>query len=181
MFVSETYSIEDCFYYDSQTVDKSRYTVTSGTANISYSSNGVTITGNSSSTCIITNNALTLPSEYKATFEITACNGDAGSNGTEYGGVVFDDWFTDWRSTNTSTTYKYSTTSQISTGLSKIQAGSIVKIVRENNSMKLYVDDVLQCTDNNINHTGYFRHRSYKRSGSNGRSLTIKDLKIKPL
>ena len=181
MNLLETYALKDALYYDSQTTDKSRYTVENGSATISYGSNGATITGRTNTVSFVKNTALTLPSEYIATFTITACGGDTGSKGTEYGGVVFDDWFTDWRSTDTSDTYKLSNTSKLSSNLSKIQANDVIKVVRESSSMKLYVNDVLQSTDNNINHTGYFKHRTYKNGSSSGRSLTVKNLMIKPL
>jgi len=182
-FVSKTFVVEDCYYFDPQTENKNRYTVASGGANISYGSNGCTITGTQSTTCLVKNTALSLPSEYTATFEVTACSGDTDtSRNVNCGGVVFDDWFTDWRiNNNTSETYRLSTTGKLSSNLSNIQANDVVKIVRENGTMKQYINDVLVSTDSNISHTGYFQHRSYQRSGSVGRSITVKNLKIKPL
>lgn len=178
--LTKSFVVQDCYYFDSQTIDKNRYTVASGGASITYGSNGCTITGTASSNTFVKNTALTLPSEYEATFEITACSGTESSNGYAYGGVAFDDWFTDWYSTDASDNYRLSTTTKLSSHYSKIQANDVIKIVRENGTMKQYINDVLVSTDSNIDHTGYFQHRTYSKNQV-GRSLTVKNLKIKPL
>ena len=94
---------------------------------------------------------------------------------------MFDDWFTDWYSDSTCTTYKLSTTSMLSRNLQNPSVNDVIKIVREGNTMKQYINDVLISTDTNINHTGYFQHRTYKGGSTLGRSITVKNLKIKPL
>lgn len=177
---TESFVVQDCYYFDPQTTDKNRYTVASGGASITYGSNGCTITGTANSVSLVKNTALTLPSEYEATFEITGLNGETSGH-TAYGGIVFDDWFTDWYSDSTCATYKLSTTSMLSRNLQNPSVNDVIKIVREGNTMKQYINDVLVSTDTNINHTGYFQYRTYKGSSSVGRSITVKNLKIKPL
>lgn len=89
---------------------------------------------------------------------------------------MFDDWFTDWNSGSNGRTYKLSTTTALSQNLRNPVANDVIKVVRENGAMKLYINDTLLATNNNINHTGEYQHRSY-----NGRTITVKDLKVKPL
>ena len=178
MFVSKSFVVQDCYYFDPQTTDKNRYTVDSGSASITYSSDGVTIRGTATSDCYVRNNALTLPDEYEATFEITGLEDTVSTgNNKYYGGLCFDNWFTDWANpSNYGYTYKLSPITQLSSGLGSPSVGTTIKVVRENGSMNLYYNDVLKATNNNISHTGYFQHRSY-----NGRTITVKNLKIKPL
>ena len=174
-FVSETYVIEDCIYYDSQTTDKNRYTTTTGTASVTYSSNGLTVKGTVNSETRVENTALTLPSEYVASIQIT---GKAGSgSGTQYyGGFAFDDLLLDFKGTTKGITfYTLSTLTGLQEITYTLQNNDIVTIERENGTMKVYLNDVLKYTYA-VSSTGKFVHRTY-----NNRSITCKDLKVKPL
>ena len=176
MFLQETYAIEDCYYFDPQTTDKNRYTVVQGTASITYSSDGASISGTAQSDCYIKNNALTLPTEYVATLEITGLADTVGSGVRYYGGLCFDDWFTDWNSGTNGRTYRLSTVSALSSNLQNPRVGDVIKVVRESGAMKLYINGSLITTNSNISHTGEYQHRSY-----NGRTITVKNLKVKAL
>lgn len=172
-FVSlqETYMIEDLFYYDSLTVDKSRYTVISGNPSLSYGSNGLTVNSNVSQVGLVRNNALVLPSDYEA--EITITNAPAG----QYcGGICFDDWLYDAGSANVAYTYKLSNTSTLSTNIQKITTGDVFKVVKQGTSMKLYLNGTLIVTNTISDDTHYQHFRTYLN-----RPTTFKDLKIKAL
>ena len=176
MNVQETYELEDCLYYDSQTVDKQRYSTTTGTASVTYSSDGLTVKGTVNSETRVENTALTLPSNYVATLKVTGKQGGGGSGTQYYGGFAFDDLLLDFKNTtNGITRYTLSTLSSLGEIPYSIQLNDVVKIERENGTMKIYVNDDLKAT-HTISSTGKFLHRTY-----NNRSLTIKDLKVKPL
>ena len=70
--------------------------------------------------------------------------------------------------------YKLSDTSSL-VQISKINTNDVFKIEMDNGTMKIYVNNVLKTTKS-ITHTGEFQYRTY-----NGRNLTTKDLKVKPL
>ena len=113
MSLQKTYEIEDCYYYDSLTVDKSRYTVISGIPLLTYNSNGLTVNSNVSQVGLVKNTALVLPNDYEA--EITITNAPAG----QYcGGICFDDWLYDAGAANAAYTYKLSNTSNKSNSTS---------------------------------------------------------------
>ena len=50
----------------------------------------------------------------------------------------------------------------------------------DNGTMKIYINDSLKTTQS-ISNTGEYYNRTYKASNKTARSLTTKDLKIKPL
>ena len=176
MFLTKTYEVEDCLYYDSQTVDKQRYSTTTGTASVTYSSDGLTVKGTVNSETRVENTALTLPSNYVATLKVTGKQGGGGSGTQYYGGFAFDDLLLDFKSTTYGITrYTLSTLSSLGEIQYSIQLNDVVKIERENGTMKIYVNDDLKAT-HTISSTGKFLHRTY-----NNRSITIKDLKVKPL
>lgn len=180
MFLTKTYELEDCVFYDSQTVDKQRYTVTSGGANITYSNDGVTISGTQATTCLVKNTALTLPTNYTAEVTITGFDGDVdGYHRTNYGGVCFDDCLLDFNSSNLNF-YRFSTTTSLQQVSYSLQQGDVLKFEMNNGTMKISVNDVLKSTQS-ISNTGYYYNRTYKASGKTARSLTTKDLKVKPL
>ena len=176
MNLQETYAIEDCLYYDSQTVDKQRYSTTTGTASVTYSSDGLTVKGTGNSETRVENTALTLPSNYVATLKVTGKQGGGGSGTQYYGGFAFDDLLLDFKSTTHGITrYTLSTLSSLGEMQYSIQLNDVIKIERENGTMKIYVNDDLKAT-HTISSTGKFLYRTY-----NNRSLTIKDLKVKSL
>lgn len=169
--IQETFTIEDCYYYDSLTVDKSRYTVISGSPVLSYSNNGLTVNSSVSQVGLVRNNALTLPNNYEA--EITITNAPSG----QYcGGICFDDWLYDAGAANAAYTYKLSNTSSLSVNIQKITTGDVFKIVKQGTSMKLYLNGNLIVTNTISDDTHYQHFRTYLN-----RTTTYKDLKIKAL
>lgn len=58
----------------------------------------------------------------------------------------------------------------------KINANSDIKLEMNNGTMKIYVNNVLKSTNNNISQNNLHYFRTYSN-----RSLTVKDLKIHEL
>ena len=177
--LSSTLAIEDCIYYDTQTTDKSRYSVTSGGATITYGTNGVTIVGTQASDCLVRNTALTLPTSYSATLTLTALDGDTSSGVTYYGGLCFDNILLDFAS-NKIDIYLLASLSRLTTINEGVAVGDVLKIDMDNGDMDIYLNDVLISALSEVDHTGIYQHRSYKRSGSTGRTIGVKNLNIKP-
>ncbi len=170
MFVSETYAIEDCLYYDSLTTDKERYTTISGTPSLTYdSTNGLTVTTSVAQVALVRNNALTLPSNYIAELTITSVG--SSSNGA---GICFDDFLAD-RGTSSVVLYKLSTTSQLQGSLTRWQTNDVVKFVKNGSSMSYYLNNTLKATVTISDDTHYQHFRTYQN-----RPTTFKNLKVKP-
>ena len=160
------------YYYDSQTVDKSRYTVTTGTANLSYSNNGFKCVGTANVDVFVKNTALTLPTNYEAEFTVTERITDSANH---YGGLCFDDALFNFGKTTLSY-YRLSTVSSLGSVNYSLQDGDVIKVRMENNTCSIYINEVLKISKSSINNTGIYQHRAY-----NNRGLTIKDLKVKQL
>jgi len=173
MIVSKTYSISDIYYYDSLTVDKSRYTTVSGSPTLTYSSNGLNVNTSVTQVALVKNNFLTLPSDYEAELTITYA-----PSTSEGGGICFDDWLFDCGSTglNVGSTYKLSNTSRLSANIQRAVTDDVVKVIKTGTTIKLYINDSLITTNtiSDDNHLQQFR--TYRN-----RSMTFKDLKIKAL
>ena len=169
--LQETFVVEDCYYYDSLTVDKSRYTVISGSPLLTYDSNGLTVNSNISQIGLVRNNDLILPNDYEA--EITITNAPAGQYCT---GICFDDWLYDPGAANVAYTVKFSTGINISSNIQKITTGDVFKVVKQDTTMKLYLNGTLIVTNTISNDTHYQHFRTYLN-----RPTTFKDLKIKAL
>ena len=178
MILSETCSLQDCILYDPQTVDKSRYTVTSGSASLSYGTNGLTVVGATNSDTYVKNTALTLPTNYSLECTVMGFNGD-GSGTKNYGGLCFDNLLIDFQ-TSKFNFYQLSPLSSKGNITYTLQQGDVLKIEMESNTVKIYVNGTLKSTQSSISNTGIYQHRTYK-NGTTGRTLTIKDLKVKPL
>lgn len=173
-FVSETYSLEDCTYYDTLYTDKNSYSTTQGSASLTYN-NGLTVTGTANTDTLVKNNVLTLPSKYTATFEIIARTG-VGTN--SFGGLIFDNLLLDFssNSSNSIRVYNFSNLSNIGNfNNSVIQIGDVLKIEMDTGTVKFYVNNVLKGTYS-VTSTGIHYFRTY-----NNRTLGIKNLKVKPL
>ena len=177
IFVSKTYELFDADYYDSQTSDKSRYTVQTGGATISYSSDGVTITGTQAIDTLVKNTALTLPTNYVASVKLMNFNGDGTTK--NYGGVCFDNLLIDFQS-NKINYYKLSPLTSLGNTTYTLQQGDVLKVEMNNGTMKVYVNNVLKTTQT-IANTGVYQHRTYKMGSNAGRFITAKDLIVKSL
>ena len=173
IFVSETYSISDIYYYDSLTVDKQRYTTVSGSPVLTYSSNGLNVNTSVAQVGLVKNNFLTLPSDYEAELTVTYAPQSSYS-----GGLCFDDWLFDCGSPslNGASTFKLSNTSRLNQSLRKFITNDVVKVIKTGTTIKLYINDNLIVTNtiSDDNHLQQFR--TYQN-----RSTTFKDLKIKAL
>ena len=172
IILSQSFVVQDYYYYDSQTVDKSRYTVTTGTANLSYSNNGFKCIGTATTDIFVKNTALTLPTNYEAEFTVT---GRVTDSANHYGGICFDDALFNFGKTTISY-YRLSTISTLGSVNYSLQDGDVIKVRMENNTCSIYINDVLKISKSGINNTGIYQHRTY-----NNRGLTIKDLKIREL
>lgn len=170
--LEESVLIEDYYFYDPLTEDKSRYTVISGTPSLSYGENGLTVDSNVSQVGLVRNNALTLPNDYEA--EITITYAPSSQYG---GGIAFDDWLYDAGAAGVAYTFRLSdTATKISPAIRKMTTGDIFKVIKQGTTMKLYINDVLLVTNTISNDTHYQHFRTYLN-----RTTTYKDLKIKAL
>jgi len=169
MVLQETYELTDYYYYDSQTTDKGRYSVTTGTANLSYSNNGFKCIGTASVDTFVKNTALTLPTNYEAEFTVTE------KFGSHYGGICLDDLLINFGGSDM-TFYRLSTITKIGTTYSVLNTGDVFKVVMQSNTVKVYRNGSLLQTFNNISNTGVYQHRIYVDRGQ-----TVKDLKVKAL
>ena len=177
MSLQETYEVWDYYYYDSQTVDKSRYSVTTGSANISYSNDGVTISGAVARDTLVKNTALTLPTNYMAEITLTNLNGESiPSKGLAYGGLCFDNLLIDMYTTQIDL-YLLNSLSSLSTINTGVSNGDVIKIEMNNGTMKVYINNVLKATET-VNNTGVFQNRTFKNGNGPARSITSKDLKV---
>ena len=172
--VSETYSIEDCYFYDSLTSDKSLFTLVQGTATMEYSSDGLKYTGTSNVDCIH-KLIYDLPDgSYNLEFDITDINGVSSGYSTAIGtedAMIL-------RSSNGYYARKISTSGDFFSG-KKYSAPLSLKIEvtgTTSKTIKYYVGTTLLGTGSNISRNKEFIFRSYTN-----RMIQIKDLKIKPL
>lgn len=172
ILVSKIYDISDYYYYDGQTVDKNRYTRTGGTGTLSYSNTGLKVTGTQSTIALFTNNVLTLPSSY--ILELTYVDGSNTQGSLYYGGIGVDDLYLDITQNFINVSKISNNYTQITT-IDALTSGDVLKLEMDNGTMKISINDVLKTTQS-ITHTGQFFYRTY-----NGRNLTTKDLKVKPL
>ena len=178
--LTSTLAIVDCIYYDSQTSDKSRYTVTSGGATITYGTNGVTIVGTQATDCLVRNTALTLPTSYSATLTLTALDGDTSGAVTYYGGLCFDNILLDFAS-NKIDIYLLASLQKVTTVNQGVNVGDVLKIEMNDGDMDIYINGEVKAALSEVDHTGVYQHRSYKRSGYTGRTIGVKNLTIKPI
>lgn len=178
--LSSSLAIVDCIYYDSQTTNKSRYSVTSGGATISYGTNGVTIVGTQTTDCYVRNTALTLPTNYSATLTLTALDGDTSGSVTYYGGLCFDNILLDFAS-NKIDIYLLASLQKITTINEGVAVNDVLKIEMNNGDMDIYINGEVKAALSEVDQTGIYQHRSYKRSGYTGRTIGVKDLTIKPI
>ena len=160
----------DYDYYDSQTTNLNRYTVQTGTATLTYDTNGLTVKGTKNADTYVENTVLTLPTDYSLECTLTARSGPSAST-VYYGGLCVDDLLIDFSSANIKF-YTLSNLSQISQINEVIQANDVLRFERENGTMKVYINDVLKLTQS-VNHNGKIQYRMYMN-----RSLTVKDLKV---
>ena len=165
----QTYELYDYLIVDSQTSDKSRYTVTSGTASLTYSSDGLYVKGTSSTTAFTENTAITLPSSY-----VLECTVTNHSTYGYYGGFCVDDVLIDFTNAKIDI-YKFSTITMLSSINHAYSSGDVFKLEMDNGTMKIYYNNTL-ITTQTISTTGKFKYRQDKDRG-----IGIKDLKVKPL
>ena len=175
IFVSETYSLEDCIDYDPLTSNTGKWDFPSGTT-VNYNSNGMYISASGWKDGYF-HNTYTKP--YSVEFELADYSA-SGSN-TFYMALYFynssKSRLAQAQTINNNKTAigAYSgTPTEISYTIPK---GSIVRIDIESNSMKLYVDDELK-----VSSTYDLASPSIVGVTTAGnRSTTYKDWKIKPL
>ena len=171
--LKDTIEIDDLFYYDPQTVNKNHYQITTGSASLTYSSNGLTVKGTTNTDTLVKNTVLVLPTNYTAELTITGLS-NSQYNTYNYGGFCFDDCLMDLHK-DYCKIYKLSDISITPIEITKVTVGDTVKIEMQNATMKIYVNGVLKHT-RTVTHTGIFYYRTY-----NYRSLTTKNLLIHEL
>ena len=170
--LSQTYSLEDCIYYNTMTsADSTHWTIPSN-ANASYNSNGMKLSGSGWADSYL---EIPLTKPYSVEFDITEW-----SSNPSYLHYFWDNS----KSTrhihmgrNNDGTYfdVYPNTSNYWNGT--IPQNCHIKIEINNDEAKLYVDDVLKLTKS-------YSMPSTSRFGlgkSGGSSTTWKNIKIKPL
>ena len=176
-FVSETYSIEDCYKFDSLTSDKNLFSVTSGSATINYSNDGVTITGTTSTETHIVAD-FTLPSsDYEITYDVNAITSASD-------GYTLHSCFEDLLLGHNRYGFyarKVSVSGDIWGGGSYYNPPCTMKLEVSGTTTKTIAvyrnNSQIKTTLTGINKTGVMQFISY----ANGRGLTLKNLKIKPL
>ena len=171
--LEDTVQIRDVFYYSTQTVNNNHYQVTTGSASVTYSSNGITVKGTITTDTLVKNTVLVLPTNYTAELTITGLS-NSQYNTYNYGGFCFDDCLMDLHK-DYCKIYKLSDISITPIEITKVTVGDTVKIEMQNGTMKIYINNTLKHT-RTVAHTGIFQYRTY-----NNRSLTAKDLIIHEL
>ena len=175
MFLSEIYELEDIYKYDSLTEDNNQYSVTNGSFQFNYNSNGLTANGTTRSDCYAVYSDLILPTEYIASFTYIGSVNPDGDYMTEIG---FENAFVNYRP-NAHTFYiRKNGSAQTSIPLI-LNEGDIISLKVTGTTSKtfeIYVNNELKLTHSGINQTGTHRLKSY-----NNRNTTFKDLKIKAL
>ena len=174
--LEDTVQIRDVFYYNSLTGDKKHYTTTEGSATVTYTENGLRVTGTVNTNTMVKNNELMLPNNYIAEMEIMDY-----SSTTYSSGIVFEDMFwTQYKPVdNKADLYILSTNSALNQLITpKMTKGSKLRFERNGNdkTMKVYYDNTLKKTISNINSTGSHYIRTYK-----DRTITVRNLIIHEL
>lgn len=171
---SSTITIQDCYIYDELTIDKNRYTLTSGTGTLTYNSEGATALGTAFTDTFWYSPENYLPStNYTCEIDIT----DWGSNGCSDLGI--EQMFIGINP-NTSSVEVYVNRGS---GYSRDYYGTIT-FVKGNTfkfevtgttskSVKVYYDGTLLTTINNVPTSSKQFFKTY-----NNRSTTFKNLKI---
>lgn len=172
--ISNNLQITDCIIYDELTVDKNRYTLTSGTGTLTYNSEGATALGTTFTDTFWYSPENYLPStDYTCEIDIT----DWGSNGCSDLGI---EYMFIGINPNTSSVEVYVNRGS---GYSRDYYGTIT-FVKGNTfkfevtgttskSVKVYYDGTLLTTINNVPTSSKQFFKTY-----NNRSTTFKNLKI---
>ena len=169
---SETYSIEDCYFYDSLTTDRSLFTLVQGTATLEYSSNGLKYTGTSNTDCIHKWNRDLPDGSYTFECDVTdiTSNGYSTAIGTEDAMIL--------RNSNGYYARKISTSGDFF--VNKNHSAPLHLLIEvtgtTSKTIKYYIGDTLLGTGSNISRNKQFIFRSYTN-----RMIQVKDLKVKPL
>lgn len=165
--ISEKIIILHKYYYNPLTTDNGTYQLTSGKGTLAYSTEGLRISGSGGDT-FFKNMELTLPSNYE--MELTIVDYNNGWSGD----ICLEDFFMNIAAGAcrklSNSGYNYGAV------LSPISKGSAIKFVRQGTTIKVYYDNVLQGTYNNIGSTGIHQFKTY-----NGRYLIVKNLIITEL
>ena len=169
---SETYSIQDCIFYDSLTSDRSLFTLVQGTASMVYSSNGLKYTGTSNTDCIHKWNRDLPDGSYTFECDVTdiSSSGYSSGIGTEDAQILKG---------NSGLYARYISKSGdfFNNGNASTPFHLLIEVTGSTSkTIKYYRDDTLLGTGNNVSRNKQFVLRSY-----NNRMIQIKDLKIKPL
>ena len=162
--------IEDIYYYDPLTSNKNRYDNTSN-CSITYNDDGITVTGTKTADVYTKNTALTLPNKYIAELEVTGMSSPTGY----VTDICFEDFF--FQSGENGMARKISkSSSNLKKGFGRFSIGDIIRIIRDGDAktIDLYYNDTLKASFTGINSTGLQQFKTY-----NGRSISVKDLKIK--
>ena len=173
MIVSETYSIQDGLYGNTLTVNSNHFSLSGGNASISYSSDGMTIKGTSTTNTFYMLDSNILPSEFVVECDVKGfLLGYANMSGEL---CVAHTTFLNGNNENLMLyTFNNSYSSPTYTLYSYKTPPFHLKVVVENGTASYYVDNVLlgSRSHNNID-LGFKLY--------NNRGITIKNLVIKPL
>lgn len=172
IFVSETYSLEDCIIYDPLTSSSGKWTIPSGVTS-SYSDNGWRISANAYKQIKLTDK---LTSACSVEFTVV----DYSTPTSSYAPIIIYAYTNGETTPNQSILQNYSTYidvlgTQLNQSLVK---GAVYKIEYTSSNISVYENDTLLATaNNNIGLPTRFEYHM----GANSRYAVYKDLKVKPL
>lgn len=177
MFVSETYVVEDCYFYDSLTTDRSLFTITSGTGTLTYSSNGLKMAGtaNNDSIGLLSQQ---LP-ENSYTVECTVTDATVVTSGGYTTGLCVEDTMMMDNRSDGIYARKISVSGDFFDSHVHYSAPNVMKwevTGTTSKTIKFYKDSSYLGQGTSISRNREFKFRSY-----NNRMIQVKDLKVKPL
>ena len=177
--IRKTYAIQDIYLYDELTSAKHSWKNTNLTSNQSYSSNGMTVTGNSNGAILVLDE--TLPSTYSAEVTITALS-PSSNNASKGGGVGLESTFIQPLTSSCYIMQIGSPNNWFETQPT-FSVGDTLKLINDGSKVEYYkgttkIGEIAIPSPNN--HKG-FGIRNLKIGNGTSDSITIKDLKIKSL
>ena len=165
--VSETYAIEDCTYYDPMTSDSGKFTLSGGTATISYGDTGCTFTGTQNTNIFYLYNG-TLPTDYILECDIVSMSNT--SNPTGYTAGIFVNNASIIQSNNQCNILTTNGATTSNTPLAPYH----LKVKVEDTKITVYYEDTVLTTQT-------LTRTSCGLIGYNYRRCVVKNFKIKPL
>ena len=175
--VSETYSIEDCIFYDSLTTDKGLFSITAGTGTLTYSSNGLKMTGTANNDSIGLLSQQLPESSY--TIECTVTDATVVTSGGYTTSLCVEDTMMLDNKNDGIYARKISASGEFFDSHVHYSAPNVMLwevTGTTSKTIKFYKDSSYLGQGTSITRNREFKFRSY-----NNRMIQVKDLKVKPL